>query len=174
MTWQSEVTPEEWKQLIKIAEDLSRSHRIKTSLGYEDYAATALKKLWSAKNRPENIEAWLALTITRQFIDRHRRIRARGGQEIHDLDDAEWDRRMFTQAMGSPSAILRLHESVEEVLAVLNDKEKEILIMDAAGYKTAEIAEQLGFGSGRIVATRLSQIKKKIRTRAVGESGRSS
>jgi DNA-binding CsgD family transcriptional regulator len=47
---------------------------------------------------------------------------------------------------------------------VLTEKEREVLIMAAAGYDNHEIANYLAYGSNKIVATRLKQIQLKVRT----------
>jgi DNA-directed RNA polymerase specialized sigma24 family protein len=134
-----------------------------TSLGPEDYAAQAIEKLLQQENRPANIEGWLALTINRQYIDRFKKIQARGGVSNRDLTDEQWEIEMVTHAVGSPSGLVRIKESVDEVLSVLNAKEKEILILSAAGFENDEIAMHLGYGSNKIVATRLGQITKKVK-----------
>ncbi len=163
MTWQSEVTPEEWDEWQKLARKLSKSKRQATSLGAEDYAAQAIEKLLQQENRPANIVGWLALTINRQYIDRFKKIQARGGASSRELTDEQWEIEMVTHAVGSPSGLVRIKESVDEVLSVLNAKEKEILILSAAGYENDEIAMHLGYGSNKIVATRLGQITKKVK-----------
>ena len=70
---------------------------------------------------------------------------------------------MICHAIGSPSGLYRKQESVNEVLAILTDREREILIMSAAGYDNHEIAMHLGFRTNKIVATRLGQISQKVR-----------
>ena len=165
MTWQSEVTPEQWEEWLSLARRLSRSRKVAPSLGFEDYAAQAMEKLVSQDNRPANVEAWLALTINRQYIDRFRKIQARKeGGPPKDISDERWEREMVVFAVGSPSLIHRRHEFVTEVLSVLKEKEREILIMAAAGFDNHEIADHLGYGSNKIVATRLKQIQLKVRT----------
>jgi DNA-directed RNA polymerase specialized sigma24 family protein len=163
MTWQSEVTSTEWDEWQKLAQKLSKSKKHATSLGPEDYASQAIEKLLQQPTRPANIEGWLALTIKRQYIDRFKKIQARGGSSIRELTDEQWEIEMVTHAVGSPSGLIRIKESVDEVLSVLSAKEKEILILSAAGYENDEIAMQLGYGSNKIVATRLGQIIKKVK-----------
>jgi DNA-binding CsgD family transcriptional regulator len=46
----------------------------------------------------------------------------------------------------------------------LNLKEKEILILSAAGYDNHDIAMYLGYKNNKIVATRLGQIEQKVKT----------
>ena len=52
MTWQSDVTAEEWDEWQKLARKLSKSKKQATSLGPEDYAAQAIeKRLVGVENR---------------------------------------------------------------------------------------------------------------------------
>ncbi len=163
MNWQSEVTPEEWDEWQKLARKLSKSKKQATSLGAEDYAAQAIEKLLQQEDRPANIEGWLALTIKRQYIDRFKKIKARGGGSNRELTDEQWEMEMVSHAIRSPSLMIQRRDQVEEVLSVLSQKEKEILILSAAGYDNHEIAMYLNYRTNKIVATRLRQIAKKVR-----------
>lgn len=165
MTWKDDVTPEEWEQWLEYARKISKSKKVATTLGAEDYAATAVEKLLTQENRPANVEAWLALTIKNQYIDRFRKIQARGGASMREMTDQEWELEMVSHAIGSPSGIIYLKESVNEVLAVLSEKEKEILILAAAGFDNHQIASYLNFKTNKIVATRLGQIQQKVKTK---------
>jgi DNA-directed RNA polymerase specialized sigma24 family protein len=162
--WQDEVTEEQWDSWLKYARSLSRARKVNTSLGAEDYAAQAIEKLLEQESKPSNVEAWLALTIKRQYIDRFRKIQARGGTSTRELSDEAWERAMISRAAGSPSVLVRVKESVGELLDVLNLKEKEILILSAAGYDNHAIALHLGYRTNKIVATRLGQIEQKVKT----------
>ena len=71
---------------------------------------------------------------------------------------------MIAHAVGSPSLRIRVNESVSELLDKLNLKEKEILILSAAGYDNHDIAMHLGYKNNKIVATRLGQIEQKVKT----------
>ena len=163
MTWADDVSPEQWQEWMALAKKLSGAKKQATSLGYEDYAAQAIEKLIEQPTRPSNIEGWLALTIKRQYIDRFRKIQARGGASNRELSDDEWEEEMVIFAVGSPSALVQRQESVKEVLSLLTDKEREILIMAAAGYDNHEIANYLNYRSNKIVATRIQQIREKVR-----------
>ena len=162
MTWQDEVTPQEWDEWQSLAQRLSKSKKQVTSLGPEDYASQAIEKLFSQEERPVNVEGWLALTIKRQYLDRFKKIQARGGGSNRDLSDEQWEMEMISHAVRSPSMVIQRRDQVEEVLNVLNQKEKEILILSVAGYDNHEIAMHLNYGSNKIVATRLAQISKKV------------
>ena len=163
MTWQSDVTTEEWQEWMNRARRLSKARKVVTSLGPDDYAAQAIEKLLKQEKRPANIDGWLALTIGRQYIDRFKKIQARGGASNRDLSDEQWEYEMVCHAIGSPSGLYRKKETVNEVLAILTEREREILIMSAAGYDNHEIAVHLGFRTNKIVATRLGQISQKVR-----------
>jgi DNA-directed RNA polymerase specialized sigma24 family protein len=162
MTWQDDVSAREWDEWQKLARKLSKSKKQATSLGPEDYASQAIEKLLQQENRPANIEGWLALTINRQYIDRFKKIQARGGGSNRDLTDEQWEIEMVSHAVRSPSLMIQRREQVEEVLAVLNQKEKEILILSAAGYDNHDIAMYLNYRTNKIVATRLSQIAETV------------
>jgi DNA-directed RNA polymerase specialized sigma24 family protein len=162
MSWQDEVTPKEWDEWQKLAQKLSKSKKQATSLGPEDYASQAIEKLLQQEARPNNVEGWIALTIKRQYIDRFKKIEARGGGSNRNLSDEQWEMEMISHAVRSPSLLIQRRDQVEEVLNVLNQREKEILILSAAGYDNHEIAMHLGYKTNKIVATRLAQIAKKV------------
>ena len=162
--WQDEITPEQWKAWLKFAQSLSKSKKVNTSLGAEDYAAQAIENLIEQEKRPANVEGWLALTIKRSYIHRFKKITARGGHSMRELSDEELGEKMISFAAGSPSVLIRIKESVDEVLDVLNLKEKEILILAAAGFDNHEIADQLDYKNNKIVATRIKQIEQKVKT----------
>ena len=160
--WQDEVSAREWDEWQKFARKLSKSKKQATSLGPEDYASQAIEKLLQQENRPFNVEGWLALTINRQYIDRFKKIQARGGGSNRDLTEEQWEMEMISHAVRSPSLMIQRRDQVEEVLSVLNQKEKEILILSAAGYDNHEIAMYLNYRNNKIVATRLGQIAEKV------------
>jgi len=82
---------------------------------------------------------------------------------MRELSDEELGERMISFAVGSPSALVRIKESVDEVLDLLNLKEKEILILAAAGFDNHAIADQLDYKNNKIVATRIKQIEQKVK-----------
>ena len=164
MSWQDDVTPAQWDEWQAIARKAAKSQRVFTTLGAEDYAAAAIEKLLMQSQRPANVEAWLRTTIKNQYIDRFRKIQARGGVTIRELSDERWEEEMVSRAVGSPSVLVVARAHVSEILDVLKVKEKEILIMHAAGFDNHQIANYLNYGSNKIVATRLAQIAQKVKT----------
>ncbi len=69
---------------------------------------------------------------------------------------------MVSHAVRSPSLLVQRREQVSKILDLLTEKEKEILILSAAGYDNHEIATYLNYRTNKIVATRLAQIAKKV------------
>jgi DNA-directed RNA polymerase specialized sigma24 family protein len=146
-----------------------------TTLGPEDYAASAIERLLEQKERPANVEAWLRKTINNQYIDRFRKIEARGGVSHREWSDERWEEEMVSHAFGSPSVMVAIKDHVDQVLKVLNEKEKELLILAAAGFDNHQIAIYANYKNNKIVTTRLAQIAKKVKTEVekISPSGRS-
>lgn len=165
MRWQDEVTDDQWKEWLKLAEIYASKKRILTSLGYEDFSGQAIQKLLVQANRPANVEAWIRLVITNQYRDWLDRSKRRGGPELHVENDSDWEMDILEHAVGSPSVRIFQREDVNRILEVLNEDEKTMLLSSVIGYTNHEIAEDMGLGSGRIAATRLGQIRKKVRGR---------
>ena len=164
MSWQDDVTPEQWAQWQDAARKAANAKRVFTTLGAEDYAAQAIEKLLEQREQPANVEAWLRLTIKNQYIDRFRKIEARGGVTQREWSNERWEEEMITRAIGSPSAFVVARTHVEEILGTLKEKEKELLILHAAGFDNHQIANYLNYASNKIVATRLAQILQKVKT----------
>ena len=164
MTWQSDVAPEQWAEWQELARKASKSKKMHTTLGAEDYAASAIEKLLEQKERPANVEAWLRKTINNQYIDRFRKIEARGGVSHREWSDERWEEEMISHAFGSPSVMVAIKDHVNQVLKVLNEKEKELLILAAAGFDNHQIAIYANYKNNKIVATRLAQIAEKVKT----------
>ena len=163
MPWTDDVTAAEWEEWTKFAQKIAKKNeKVPTSLGYEDYAAQAIEKLIQQSERPDNVQGWLTVTINRQYIDRFRKILKRGGPSVRELSDEQWELEMISKAAGGPSAKLIVKDRVSELLSVLSEKEKELLILSAAGYENNQIAIYLGYGNGKIVATRIKQISAKV------------
>ena len=163
MTWQSDVTPEQWEEWQELARKASKSKKMHTTLGPEDYAASAIEKLLEQSDKPANVDAWLRKTINNQYIDRFRKIEARGGISHREWSDERWEEEMISHAFGSPSVMVAIKDQVDQVLKVLNEKEKELLILAAAGFDNHQIAVYAGYKTNKIVATRLAQIAQKVR-----------
>jgi DNA-directed RNA polymerase specialized sigma24 family protein len=164
MTWQSEVSSVQWAEWQELARKASKSKKMHTTLGPEDYAASAIEKLLEESEKPANVEAWIRKTINNQYIDRFRKIEARGGISHREWSDERWEEEMISHAFGSPSVMVAIKDQVDQVLKILNEKEKELLILAAAGFDNHQIAIYAGYKNNKIVATRLAQIAQKVKT----------
>jgi DNA-directed RNA polymerase specialized sigma24 family protein len=162
--WQDEVTPQEWANWMKIAVKISGARRANTSLGPSEYASQAIEKLLVQKKRPPHIESWLTTTIKNLYIDRFRHKNAFGGIHKADLDDEQWEYEMVKFAVRSPSTMIGQRDQIKRILELLTVKECELLVMATAGYDNHAIAEELGYATNKVVATRLRQISQKVET----------
>jgi DNA-directed RNA polymerase specialized sigma24 family protein len=70
------LSDEEAKWAMKIALDQSKRFG-PSSLGYEDYAASAVEKLLMEEKPPPNMEAWIRMVVTNMMYDRNKKIKAR-------------------------------------------------------------------------------------------------
>lgn len=163
MSWQDEVSPEQWAEWQEVAQRASKAKKIVTTLGAEDYAASAMERLFQQPTKPANVEAWLRKAINNQYIDRFRKIEARGGISKREWSDEQWEHEMVAHAVGAADRRVLIQDEVDRVLRALTPKEKELLILSAAGYDNHQIAIYLGYKDNKIVATRLGQITEKVR-----------
>ena len=153
-------TDEELKRALAVANKFAMKWT-HTSLGAEDYASTAIEKLLQQKEKPENIEAWLKMVITNMMIDRHKKLKARK-PSLRDLSPEEIQAMAVGRNDRSLTSLLAIKDQVADILDALPDKEQQLLVLDAAGFTTKEIAEELGYASAKVVATRIKQVRKKI------------
>jgi FixJ family two-component response regulator len=59
-----------------------------------------------------------------------------------------------------------------DLLEDLSEKDQRLLILDAAGLKSKEIAEELGFANAKVVATRIQQVRKKLKKEVLNQGSR--
>jgi RNA polymerase sigma factor (sigma-70 family) len=154
-------TDEELKRALTVANKFAMKWT-HTSLGAEDYASTAIEKLLQQKEKPENIEAWLKMVITNMMIDRHKKLKARK-PSLRDLSPEEIQAMAVGRNDRSLTSLLAIKDQVADILDALPDKEQQLLVLDAAGFTTKEIAEELGYASAKVVATRIKQVRKKLK-----------
>ena len=156
-----EFTDEE----LKLALDVANKYAMNwthTSLGHEDYAATAIEKLLQQSEKPENIPAWIKLVIRNMMIDRNRKLKARK-PSLRDLDPEEIQAMAVGRNNRSMSSLIAIKEQVADILDQLPEKEQQLLVLDAAGFTTNEIARELSYASAKVVATRIKQVRSKVK-----------
>jgi DNA-directed RNA polymerase specialized sigma24 family protein len=61
------------------------------------------------------------------------------------------------------SSLIAIKDQVADVLDQLPEKEQQLLVLDAAGFTTEEIARELGYASAKVVATRIKQVRTKLK-----------
>lgn len=162
--WVHDLSKTEWSEIIRMAGEAAKYIDSDTSLGYEAYASEAISRLLLEPERPKNIKAWLKKVILNILIDRARKAKNRGDKHEPELSEEEIERRMFERSL-EPSMASQLHAFSEarKVLNELNAKEQQLLSLLAVGCENHEIADVMGFANGRVVATRLGQIRNKVK-----------
>jgi RNA polymerase sigma factor (sigma-70 family) len=142
-----------------------------TSLGHEDYAMSAVEKLIEQKEEPPNLEAWLRLVVTNIMLDRSKKLRARK-PSLRGLDPEVLDSMLNGVRKTSMSSQIANQSLLVDLLEELNEKDQRILILDAAGFKTKEIAEELGYANAKVAATRLKQVRNKLKLQILSQGSR--
>ena len=164
--WQDEVTAEEWESWQRIARSASRGRNRSSMNSSQDLESNVMEKLFKAEERPENIEAWIRRVTTTTYIDMWR---TRSRLQKVDIDN---DRhledgfflRQITETMMGPKTAFMLQETVNEILGFLSEKHQKLVLMSAAGFTSAEIAEELAYASPQAVSNQLRRIQEQIKT----------
>lgn len=164
--WQDEVTAEEWESWQRIARNASHGRNRSSYNSSQDLESNVMEKLFKAEERPENIEAWIRRVTTTTFIDMWR---TRSKFKKEDIDDFqvmqdEQFLRAVTETMMGPKTAFMLQETVNEVLGFLSEKHQKLVLMSAAGFTSAEIAEELAYASPQAVSNQLRRIQEQIKT----------
>ncbi len=161
--WQDEVTAEEWESWQRIARQASQGRSRSSYNSSQDLASNVMEKLIKAEERPENIEAWIRRVTTTTFIDMWR-TRSKYKKEDIDNDQHMEDQfflRQITETMMGPKTAFILQETVNELLGELSEKNQKLVLMKAAGFSSAEIAEELGYASPQAVSNQLRRIQEQ-------------
>jgi DNA-directed RNA polymerase specialized sigma24 family protein len=164
--WQDEVTAEEWESWQRIARSASHGRNRSSYNSSQDLASNVMEKLFKAEERPENMEAWIRRVTTTTYIDMWR---TRSKFSKVDIDD---DRHMedgfflqqVTETLMGPKTAYILQETVNEILGFLSEKHQKLVLMSAAGFTSAEIAEELAYASPQAVSNQLRRIQEQIKT----------
>ena len=164
------LSDDEAKWAMKVALDQSKRFG-PTSLGYEDYAASAVEKLLMQEQPPPNIEAWIRLVVTNMMYDRNKKIRARK-PSLRGLEPDQLDAMLLGQRKASLSTQVVNQALLTDLLEDLSEKDQRLLILDAAGMKSKEIAEELGFANAKVVATRIQQVRRKLKKEVLNQGSR--
>jgi DNA-directed RNA polymerase specialized sigma24 family protein len=164
------LSDDEAKWAMKVALDQSKRFG-PSSLGYEDYAASAVEKLLMQEQPPPNIEAWIRLVVTNMMYDRNKKISARK-PSLRGLEPDQLDAMLLGQRKASLSTQVVNQALLADLLEDLSEKDQRLLILDAAGMKSKEIADELGFANAKVVATRIQQVRKKLKKEVLNQGSR--
>jgi len=162
--WQDDVTAEEWESWQRIARNASHGRNRSSMNSSQDLASNVMEKLLKAEERPENIEAWIKRVTKTTFIDMWRtrsRLRKVDIDDFQVMQDEQFLRAVSETMMGPKTAYM-LQESVNEVLGFLPEKHQKLILMKAAGFTSAEIAEELSYGSPQAVSNQLRRIQDEL------------
>jgi RNA polymerase sigma factor (sigma-70 family) len=140
----------------------------------EDVVQDVLVRLVATdKSELRNWEAWVSRVTVNRCNDVLAAKLLHGNEPLPEgLDtDAPIDEatRIATRVMG-PSAAGMGGLMVQRVLASLSPRERAVLLAQESGYTNAEIAERLGYASGRSVAVVASRAKAKVRAAFQGDA----
>jgi DNA-directed RNA polymerase specialized sigma24 family protein len=164
------LSDQQAKRAMEIAFDQTRRFG-PTTLGNEDYAMTAVEQLLLQEKEPPNIEAWIRLVVTNMMIDRSRKLKARK-PSMRGLEPEVLDSMLNGSRIRSISSLIANQDLVADLLDQLNEKDQRLLILDAAGFATKEIAEELGYANAKVVATRMKQIRNKLKSQILNQGSR--
>ena len=164
--WQDEVTAEEWESWQRIARSASQGRNRSSMNSSQDLESNVMEKLVKAQNRPENIEAWIRRVTTTTYIDMWR---TRSKLQKVDLNNDQhmedgFFLREITETLMGPKTAYMIQESVREVLGFLSDRHQKLVLMYAAGFSSAEIAEELAYASPQAVSNQFRRIQEQIKT----------
>jgi FixJ family two-component response regulator len=76
---------------------------------------------------------------------------------------------LFGQRKTSLSTQVANQALLTDLLEELSEKDQRLLILDAAGMKSKEIAEELGFANAKVVATRIQQVRRKLKKEVLNQ-----
>ena len=168
--WQDDVTAEEWQSWQRIARNASQGRNRSSMNSSQDLASNVIEKLFKAEERPENIEAWIRRVTKTTYSDMWRTRSKFSKVDIdndQNMEDAFFLREISETLMGPKTAYM-LQESVSEVLGFLSEKHQKLVLMYAAGFTSAEIAEELSYGSPQAVSNQLRRIQDELREKYEG------
>ncbi len=131
----------------------------------EDVAQDAMLRLLGQDSAPANIEAWLTRVVANLANDHHRQQNRRrppagplGDGGLPDERDL-LDHGLANWVSGPALNAIKL----DDVLASLNVRERQILTLHLQGWTNGEIADELGYAGEATVRTLLSRTKARIR-----------
>lgn len=159
------LSDQEWKDAYEFAQLKAKFFGAKNEL-VEDMAATAMEKLVKQDPKPDNIEAWLTTVVRNQMIDLGKKVKNHGGSSIkyEDMNMLVSEVSALIQRSHGSVIVNEManQEKVKKILEDLEPRDQELLMMHFAGKESKEIAQEMGYASAKVVATRIGQLIKKL------------
>jgi len=160
------LSDQEWKHAYEFAQLKAKFFGAKNEL-VEDMAATAMEKLVKQDPKPDNIEAWLTTVVRNQMIDLGKRVKTRGGSSIkyEDMNLLVSEVSALIQKSHGSVIVDKIanEEKVRKILENLEQRDQDLLSLHFAGKESKEIAQEMGYASAKVVATRIGQLIKKLK-----------
>jgi RNA polymerase sigma factor (sigma-70 family) len=162
----------QWQHLHGVA--LKRAHNLlRGDVEAEDVAQSAMADLFKADPWPDNPEAWLMVIVKRRCIDlSHQRdnlLRALQPEVVFngegEAEEALADEVLARQAIAPflhTSYQVAIRDFLDQAMAVLTEREAELLIGAADGLSHAELAEKYGYASAGTVSQTIARARHKL------------
>ncbi len=137
----------------------------RTQADAEDLVQDLLSKLYPRLDeleKIENLRAWLARVLYRQYVDRLRR-QSRSPVDLADTSADSDDEQEISISNRSEQEQAQLITQIERLLPRLNDDQRLLLILhDVEGYTLTEIQDMTETPVGTL-KSRLNRARKKLR-----------
>lgn len=132
----------------------------------DDVVQEALLTLWSTRQAPENLRAWLVRTVTHRSLHRRRSEQRRRYWEARAAES--WRAQEEACALCDPERDAEgrdLRRDLERALSELSDDQRLVVVMRAfGGLEYVEIAGRLRLPTGT-VRSRLNRARRALRER---------
>ena len=162
----------QWQHLHEVALKRARN-LLRGDAEAEDVAQSAMADLIKADPWPDNPEAWLMRVVQRRSIDlrndRQELMSALQPEVVFngegEAEEAPADEVLARKAIAPflhTSYQVAIKDFLDQAMAVLTEREAQLLIGSADGLSHAELAEQYGFASAGTVSQTISRARRKL------------
>ena len=150
-------------QIYDAAHAVARNQSPDVAAHAEDIAMNVVLKFTKRQmtKKVENPAAWGAKHARYACTNyANRQVRRRRNEDVND--EAFWEERIDVNPGIYPYKSAAGADAIAFALACLNDREREMVHLVAAGYSHAEVAEMMGYAGARSVTTTMNRIRVKI------------
>ena len=161
---ETKLTREEiYRQVFDAAYAVARHQSPAVAAHAEDIAQDVVLKFANRSMTLEvvNPAAWGATHARYACINyANRGLAQRRNEQVDDADF--WAERIDINPWIYPYKSVAGADAIEFALSCLNEREREMVYLIAAGYSHAEVSEMLGYAGARSVTTTMNRIRNKI------------